>query len=357
MKILAIDIGDGTQDILLYDDEKNIENCIKMVLPSPSRIFAERVREVTQRRRDLFIRGRIIGGGAFTKALKDHLKYGYRVIMTEKTAYTVRNDLDQVKEDGIKVIAGESPPDNFDGETLEIMEVAPDIIRRFLSEYNENLSDIAVLAIAVQDHGVYPKGTSNRRFRLDKMRELLEKNPMLQSLAFREGEVPKYYLRMKAAISAAEDQLPNVKVLIMDTAPAAILGCLEDLDIRRGDPLLTVNVGNCHTMAALITDGRVCGIVEHHTHLMTPRKIEKLLIDFADGRLTDEEVFEDNGHGAFFLSNPPLFSRIKSVAATGPRREILSKTGLKVHFATPAGDMMMTGPVGLVKAAKAKLKL
>jgi len=357
MKILAIDIGAGTQDILLYDDEKPIENCIKMVLPSPSQIFAERVREVTQRGRDLFIKGCIIGGGAFTKALKDHLKNGYQVAMTEKTAYTIRNDLAQVKEDGIKIIANESFPDNFDGETLEITEVNLDIIRRFLSESNEDLSDIAILAIAVQDHGVFPEGTSNRRFRLGKMRELLERDPTLQSLAFREDEVPKYYLRMRSVISTAKDQVPNVRVLTMDTAPAAILGCLEDPSIEGVDPLLTVNVGNCHTMAALVTDGSVCGIVEHHTRLMTPKKIEKLLIDFADGRLTDKEVFEDNGHGVFFLSDPPLFSRIKSIAVTGPRRELLSKTGLRVHFAAPAGDMMMTGPIGLVKAVRTKLQL
>ena len=32
MKILAIDIGAGTEDVLLYDDTKrSIENCIKMV--------------------------------------------------------------------------------------------------------------------------------------------------------------------------------------------------------------------------------------------------------------------------------------------------------------------------------------
>jgi uncharacterized protein (DUF1786 family) len=40
MKILAIDIGAGTEDVLLYDDEKrSIENCIKMVLPSPCQVF------------------------------------------------------------------------------------------------------------------------------------------------------------------------------------------------------------------------------------------------------------------------------------------------------------------------------
>jgi hypothetical protein len=45
------------------------------------------------------------------------------------------------------------------------------------------------------------------------------------------------------------------------------------------------------------------------------------------------------------------------VAATGPNRNILSKTTLSVHFAAPAGDVMMTGPVGLVEAAKRKFKV
>ena len=35
MKILAIDVGTGTEDILLYDTEKEIENSLKMVIPSP----------------------------------------------------------------------------------------------------------------------------------------------------------------------------------------------------------------------------------------------------------------------------------------------------------------------------------
>lgn len=42
MKILAIDIGAGTQDILFYDDEKELENSIKLVLPSPPIIIVEK---------------------------------------------------------------------------------------------------------------------------------------------------------------------------------------------------------------------------------------------------------------------------------------------------------------------------
>ena len=35
MKILAIDVGTGTQDIIYYNTEKEVENSIKVVLPSP----------------------------------------------------------------------------------------------------------------------------------------------------------------------------------------------------------------------------------------------------------------------------------------------------------------------------------
>ena len=33
MRILAVDVGTGTQDILLFDSEQELENSIKMVMP------------------------------------------------------------------------------------------------------------------------------------------------------------------------------------------------------------------------------------------------------------------------------------------------------------------------------------
>ena len=38
------------------------------------------------------------------------------------------------------------------------------------------------------------------------------------------------------------------------------------------------------------------------------------------------------------------------VVATGPKRAILAETNLKVHNAAPGGDVMMTGPAGLIKS-------
>ncbi|MFW6117797.1 MAG: DUF1786 family protein, partial [Thermoproteota archaeon] len=97
--------------------------------------------------------------------------------------------------------------------------------------------------------------------------------------------------------------------------------------------------------------------MEHHTRMLNPQSIEKFLVPFADGKLTNREVFNDGGHGMFFLTQPPGFSEIERVAVTGPNRQMLAKTSLPVHFAIPAGDVMMTGPMGLVEAAHRKLKL
>jgi hypothetical protein len=59
-------------------------------------------------------------------------------------------------------------------------------------------------------------------------------------------------------------------------------------------------------------------------------------------------VFDDGGHGALVRSrNQP-----EIISVTGPHR--VKMRGLGV-FAAPAGDMMMTGPVGLIKAVLNRL--
>jgi uncharacterized protein (DUF1786 family) len=355
MEVLALDIGAGTEDVLLYDSEKkNVENCVKMVLPSPLQIFAATVREATRLSKNLFVKGDTIGGGPFALALRNHVEKGLRVVMTKNTAYTVRNDLDQVRELGIEVVR-ERQPAGFIGETIKIQELNLERLETFLAGFNESLSDVDIVAIAVQDHGVSPRHLSNRRFRIQKMRELLEKAPRPENLAFKREEIPSCFLRMRSAAKVSKRQLPGAEVLVMDTSPAAILGCLRDPNVQRADPVLAINVGNAHTMAAIISDGRIIGLLEHHTRLLKPQKIERMLIHFADGKLSDEEVFHDDGHGLFFLADPPGFSEVEKIAATGPNRKILSDTNLSVHFAAPAGDVMMTGPMGLVEATFRKI--
>lgn len=358
MKILALDMGAGTQDVLLYDEEKgNIENCVKIVLPSPSLIFAGKVRRATLFCKDIFLKGAVIGGGALAHALKEHIKCGLRVFMTERAAYTIRNDLDEVREMGIEIIRGETELEDFEGEILETEEVNIKALEDFLTKFGEPLSNVNVVSIAVQDHGVFPKGMSNRRFRIQKMKELLKDDSKPENLSFKEGEIPRCFLRMKSAAQSVKNQLPDVEVLVMDTSPAAILGCLKDPTIEKANPVLAVNVGNCHTMAAIISEGKIVALMEHHTRRLSPEKIQQLLFSFADGKLSDEEVFEDGGHGLFYFEDAPGFRELEVIAATGPNRNVLKKTNLQIHFAAPAGDVMMTGPIGLVEAVNRRFNL
>ena len=81
--------------------------------------------------------------------------------MEESAAYSIRNDLDEVRSMGIEV--GEKPEtDHF--QDLEIREVDLPLFEKFLSHFGEDLN-VDVIAIAVQDHGVSPKGVSDRAFR------------------------------------------------------------------------------------------------------------------------------------------------------------------------------------------------
>jgi uncharacterized protein (DUF1786 family) len=282
------------------------------------------------------------------------LDAGFRVVIEEKAAYTVRNCLEQVRGMGIEVL-GRSEPTGFTGVVIDLEEVNLRLVSSFLKEFNEDLSRVDAVAVAVQDHGVSPPGMSDRRVRIQKMRELLEEKPTPERLAFLADEIPNEFLRMRSVVEEVGRHMPDTDVLVMDTTSAAICGCLADPNADVAGHLMVVNVGNGHTLAAIVLDGEVIGLFEHHTHMVRGGRLGRLLPAFADGRLSDEDVFEDEGHGVFYLSKPPTLREVKVILATGPNRDLLKKTGLDVVFAAPAGDVMMTGPIGLIKALKAKL--
>jgi uncharacterized protein (DUF1786 family) len=337
MKILAIDIGAGTQDILLFDPRQRVENCISLVLPTPSKFFAEKLKTIEGH---VFIHGDTIGGGSLGRAILRHLQKGYRVVMEESAGYSIRNDLDEVKSMGIEV--GKKPEAGH-FEELEIREVDLRVFEEFLSNFGEGLQ-VDVIAIAVQDHGVSPKGVSDRAFRFEHMERMLRKDNRPETFHFLEDSIPDHCLRMKSAVAAVRRSSP-VRVLVMDTAFSAILGCLEETS----GPSLIVNVGNGHTIAALLIEKRIEGLYEHHTHELTPEKMEHDLRLFVRGELDGKKVFKENGHGAVTLKSLP---GVFPVIVTGPNRDLFRKTSFKFIFAAPGGNTMMTGPMGLVRAVQ-----
>jgi uncharacterized protein (DUF1786 family) len=337
MKILAIDIGAGTQDILLFDSKKKTENCISLVLPTPSKFIAEKLKTI---KRDVFISGDTIGGGSLTKAILHHIQKGYRVVMEESAAYSIRNDLDEVRSMGIEV-GRRSEADHF--QELEIREIDLPIFKGFLSNFGEDL-EVDAVAVAVQDHGVSPKGVSDRAFRFEKMEAMLRKDNQPEAFHFSEDLIPAHYLRMRSAVKAVR-RTSSAPIIVMDTSFSAILGCLDEIT----SPSLVVNVGNGHTIAAIVIERKIGGLYEHHTHELTSEKLERDLRSFLRGELDSRKVFEEGGHGVITLT--PFHGEI-SVTVTGPNRDLFKGTSLKFTFATPGGNTMMTGPMGLVKAAQ-----
>lgn len=337
MKILAVDIGAGTQDILLFDSEKKIENSTSLVLPTPSKILASRLKQIEG---DLYVYGDTIGGGSIGRAIQNHLQNGYRVAMEESAAYSIRNDLDEVRSIGIEV--GPNPsPGKF--QAFEIREIDLPLLQRFLTQFGEDFN-FDVIAIAVQDHGVAPKGVSDRTFRFERMEAMLKKDKRPESFHFTEDSIPAYYLRMRSAVRAIRRTCSS-PILMMDTAFSAILGCMDEV---RG-PSLIVNAGNGHAIAALLINRKIEGLYEHHTHRLTPKKLEHHLHLFIRGELARQEVFEDDGHGVITLT--PFFGEVP-VWVTGPNRDLFKETSLPFKFPAPGGNTMMTGPMGLIKAAQ-----
>ena len=100
MRILAIDVGTGTQDMMIYDTEKELENSIKLVLPSPHLYISQQIREIEN---DIYFKGEIMGGGKIKKTILEHMEKGYKVVMESKCAKTIRDDLNQVKSYGIEI--------------------------------------------------------------------------------------------------------------------------------------------------------------------------------------------------------------------------------------------------------------
>jgi uncharacterized protein (DUF1786 family) len=154
--------------------------------------------------------------------------------------------------------------------------------------------------------------------------------------------------RMRAVVATIpRDDIP---VMLMDTAPAAVLGALEDPSVRERRPIIVVNVGNFHSLAFRLGRAGIEGVFEHHTGEISRAQMEEFLDRLADGTLTHDEVYATQGHGAVMFHCAALPSDGRFLAVTGPRRNLLRSSRHPVIFAAPFGDMMLTGCYGLIRA-------
>jgi uncharacterized protein (DUF1786 family) len=361
-----VDVGTGTQDVLLFERDRTIENCVQLVMPSPTVTVAARIRAATAAGCAVLLSGRVMGGGPSAWAARDHAQAGLPCYATPDAARTLDDDLDAVAALGLTIVD--------DGEAQRLVAAQGDrLVHVELRDFDAAAiytalvafgvdPGVDVIAVAAFDHGAAPPGYSDRRYRFDFLEAAVRKRPEPLAFAYRAGEIPADLTRLVAVASEAAEygvvsgagEAPAI--VVMDTGAAAVAGALEDATVAAQERTLVANIGNFHTLAFDLRGGQILALFEHHTGELTQAKLEGYLRELGAGTLDNERVFADSGHGALRLSaieSPGGADGLPFLAVTGPRRALLRGSALRPYEAVPHGDMMLAGCYGLLRAVAA----
>jgi len=334
-RILAIDIGAGTMDVLLHDPAQPIENAVQLVVPSATAIAGNKIAAAREAGRAVFLHGNLMGGYHTTNAVWRHLEAGLKVYATERAAGTVHDDVDLLTRRGIVIT--DAAPDGTVAIEFRDLDLAR--LASALAQYDVTIPP--TVAVAAQDHGFSPKH-SNRLFRFEHWRRFLVPGGTLADHIWRQP--PEYMTRLRAI----QEDAPGA--IVADTGPAAVLGALEDELVGGAaqQGACIVNVGNQHVLGLLVRGEELFGLMEHHTESMNTAKLERLIARLIAGTITHDEVYGDDGHGALILDERyRAAGPFSFVAVTGPNRAMAAP--LAWHEATPHGAMMLSGCFGLVR--------
>jgi uncharacterized protein (DUF1786 family) len=206
------------------------------------------------------------------------------------------------------------------------------------------------VAICAQDHGVPPPGVSHLDFRHNLFKSRLEANPHPHTLLYSATDVPDTMNRLKSIVQSA-GALPSSEIYVMDSGMAAILGASMDSLARHKERVVMLDIATSHTVGAAMTGEEIAGFFEYHTQDITLGKLETLLHDLAEGKLSHKQILAEGGHGAF-LRRAVGFNAVDVFIATGPKRKLVEASHLPIQFGAPWGDNMMTGTVGLLEALR-----
>ncbi|MFZ0240125.1 MAG: DUF1786 family protein [Desulfobacterales bacterium] len=346
-RFLMVDIGAGTMDILYYDT--SAAQHYKAVVKSPVQTVAERAAGL---RGDLVVTGGEMGGGPVTEVLRKRATEA-RVVMSTSAAATLSHRPEQIRAWGIDVVddaaaAELSRQPSATHLVLEDLDV--DRLRHIVSAFGVPFEFDAV-AVCAQDHGVPPAGTSHLVYRHDINTRVLNRQPFPHLLLYPGSEVPATLNRLKSIAAAAAAGLPTDEVYVMDSGMAAILGASVDPLARAEKNALVLDIATSHTVGATLVGGELAGFFEYHTRDLTLRRLESLLRELADGRLTLEDILKEGGHGAY-VRRTVGFDKLDIILATGPKRRLVDASHLPITFGAPWGDNMMTGTVGLLEALR-----
>jgi uncharacterized protein (DUF1786 family) len=301
---------------------------------------AAEIAEATWAGLSVIFEGPLMGGGPNMAAMKRHVAEGLPFFATPSAAGSFDDDLEAVAAMGVTIVA-EDEIASRDGRRVRSGDVRfTDLLRALSLLGAPGPPDGS--AVAVQDHGRAPAGVSDRVFRFEKLTEALMSSPRLADLFHSRDSIPVHFTRMTAVAGLVDPALPLV---VGDTGPSALWGAAL---AAKATPCLAINFGNGHTLMAVVDQGRIDGLLEHHTADLDPTKMEDYIRRFAAGELENAAVFADGGHGVLPVSRPFDLAHIE-IVVTGPRRRRFASMALDLVEASLHGDMMLTGCYGLLQ--------
>jgi uncharacterized protein (DUF1786 family) len=342
--ILAIDIGAGTMDVLCYVPAENMH--YKAVVKSPVRTMAAAINATTG---SLLVTGVEMGGGAVTAALQKRAQTA-KVKISAEAAATVHHDPERVAAMGLDIVSHEEVEalkHNADYTRIYLQDIDKQRIEQIVEGFGLPFEFEAV-TVCAQDHGAAPPGVSHLDFRHNLFQARLDKHPYPHTLLFSPQSLPKEFNRLRAIASSA-GQLPTRKVYVMDSGMAAISGACLDPSLVRMRTFMVLDIATSHTVGAVLTNGKLQGSFEYHTHDITLKRLEQLIRELPEGKLSHSQIIAEGGHGAY-LRRAPGFEAVQAIVATGPKRRLMTDSQLSITWGAPWGDNMMTGCVGLLEA-------
>lgn len=345
-RFLLVDIGAGTMDVLYYDSSS--PQHYKAVVKSPVQTVAAQAAALPG---DLLVTGVEMGGGPITEILRERAARD-EVVASVSAAATLSHSLEQVRAWGLRVVedaAAEELKTHPRYAHLSLADLDAGHLERIVTSFGVPFEFDAV-GVCAQDHGLPPPGVSHLVFRHEITRKVLDRKPCPDALLYRGDDVPAELNRLRS-IALSAGQLPTAEVFVMDSGMAAILGASVDILAQSMTDFLVLDIATSHTVGAALTGGELAGFFEYHTRDITRRRLESLLCDLADGKLTNQAILQEGGHGAY-VRRAIGFKAAEIILATGPKRRLLETSKLQVTFGAPWGDNMMTGTVGLLEAIR-----
>ncbi len=358
MKVLAIDIGKGTEDVFLWDSNtmSSLENAIQLILPSSASEMSHRLRNIAQKNDKIILHGEIMGGEPWHKTLYELARNGLKVYSTKQAAMSLKYDLSMVRKRGITILSEDEISDYIRENpeaTVRTSDVNWNRLERLFDSMNYSFSDIDAVLVCSQDHGFPPNSEiSVKAFRTKMHTALLRATRTMSALLFNDHSIPDEFPRLASNLEAIHQRFEkNSLAYVMDSSLAVLSGVFLDPAVSLAKWNLILNFGNGHTIVGMFSPGgKISGILETHTHLVAknPTRFRLQILDFLNGSLQNDTLLEMGGHGCAYFED---FSPPDNVWVIGPRRSLAKSLDMDYSFAHPIGNMMMSGPLGMLRLA------